>query len=462
MSFPPLMLAAAAAVAAPAMTSSLAAQDSAAAALGLHRDVLDNGLEVLVVENHLSPLTTVLVAVRNGAFTQQPDERGLAHLFEHLLFRTYGRDPSAFGQAVAELDGRYNGSTDQEVVTYWVMVPSRRAKHAVEILGRLLTRARFGRDVLEEERRVVLDEIARARSDPEQSLDRQVEERLWGAALHRHDVAGDSASLAGLTLERLQATFERYYVPNNAAVIVTGDVSAPEMLRDVERRFRDWKRAPDPFADTAVEPAEAFTGWRATLVADPRVRDVTVTVALHGPSLVHDTAATYGADALLAILNEPSSRFQRYLVATGRYQWLTAGYRTLRGTGPITFRGKTTAEQAADAVRELMSILTQPEFLLDLDEEDLTIARKARELDVALAFEAGAELAPRLASWWATAGMAYYQCYGDRLDAQTVSDLERFARRYLIGRPGVAGVLGPPDAVDRVAQWLRASAGPRQ
>lgn len=461
MTTPRWLLAAAACLGVAAAASSLPAQDSSARP-GLQRGVLDNGLDVLVAENHLSPVATVLVAVRNGAFTQQPDERGLAHLFEHMLFRTYGRDPSAFGGAVSELDGRYNGSTDQEVVTYWVMVPSPRTKKAIEILGRLLSRARFRRDDLAEERRVVLDEIARARSDPERSLDRQVDQGLWGAALHRHDVAGDSTSLAGVTLEHLQATFARYYVPNNAAVIVTGDVSTPEVLREVERRFGDWQRGPDPFAADSVEPVSAFTGWRATLVADPRIRDVTVTVALHGPSLRGDTGATYAADALFAILNEPSSRFQRYLVATGRFQWLTAGYRTLHETGPITFRGKTTAEQAEDAVRELLSMLAEPEFLLDLDEEDLMIARKARELDVAMELEAGATLAPVLAAWWATAGVEYYQSYGDRLDTQTVSDLQRFAERYIIGRWGVIGVLGPPDVVNRVAQWLRSSAGSRQ
>jgi zinc protease len=436
-------------------------QDSSRAR-ALHRAVLDNGLAVLVVENHLSPLTTVLVAVRSGAFTQRPGEQGLAHLYEHLLFRTYGGDPSAFGAAVAELDGTYNGSTDQEVVTYWVMVPSRRTEQAVEILARLLTRARLGQDDLVEERRVVLDEIARANADPERSLARLIDERLWGPTAYRHDASGDSASLAGLTLDRLRAAFARYYVPNNAAVIVTGDVSAPAVLHQVERRFRDWKPGPDPFAGDSVEPLEPFTGWKATLVVEPRIRDVTVTMALRGPSLHDDTAATYAADALLAILNEPSSRFQRYLVATGRFQWLRVGYQTLRGPGPITFRGKTTAEQAEDAVRELMSMVSNPEFLLDLDDEDLAIARKARELDLALAFEAGATLAPALAAWWATSGVDYYLRYDRALNEQTIADLQRFAQRYVIGRPGVMGLLGPREVVGRLAEWLRgAGAGPR-
>src|SRR2546422_5457876 len=64
----------------------------------IHRTTLDNGLDIVVAENHAVPLATVLVAVRNGAFTQEPAERGLAHLYEHVLFRSYKGDPNAFGR----------------------------------------------------------------------------------------------------------------------------------------------------------------------------------------------------------------------------------------------------------------------------------------------------------------------------------------------------------------------------
>ena len=69
----------------------------------IHRTTLDNGLDIVVAENHAVPLATVLVAVRNGAFTQEPAERGLAHLYEHVLFRSYKGDPNAFGRAAGRL-----------------------------------------------------------------------------------------------------------------------------------------------------------------------------------------------------------------------------------------------------------------------------------------------------------------------------------------------------------------------
>lgn len=448
---PPAVWALVVALALPAPASS---QDSPVARV-LHKRSLDNGLQMLVVENHAVPLAMVLVAVRGGAMIQEPGEEGLAHLYEHMLFRTYDGDASAFGQAVGELEGAYNGSTSDEVVTYWVMVPSERTDKAIELLGKLLTRARFGRNDLPPERRVVLDELSRDRSDPEQSLEDQVNQTLWGSAWHRRNVAGDSASLERITLERLRQTFERYYVPNNAAVIVTGDVSPGEVFAQVERRFGEWQPGADPFAGPLAEPFPRLSGPRAEVVEEDKVLDVTVTIALHGPSLHDDTASTYAADALIAVLNEPSSRFQQHLVGAGPFQWVRADYRTLRDAGPITLRGKSTSGRARDAVRALLSALEHAEVLLDVSDEDLLIARRARQLNIARTLEAGATLAPLLAFWWASAGIDYYLTYDERLNAQTLADLRRFAERYVLGQPKVVGVMGPPAVMAPVGEWLR-------
>lgn len=431
-------------------------------AKALHRNTLPNGLEVLVVENRRVPLAMVLVAVKTGAFTQAPGEEGIAHLYEHMLFRMYKGDSRAFGRAVGDLNGYSNGWTSTEVVGYYVVVPSERTAKAIELVRDLMRGVRFTREHLDEERRVVRDELSRGASDPERAFARRVAQRLWGAAWHRRDVGGDSASLETITVERLQETFERYYVPNNAAVIVSGDVSAPEVFREVDRRFQDWARGVSLPEEVPPPPLEPLTVTRAVLSIDPDIRDVTVRIDLHGPSLEEDTASTYAADALLAILNEPSSRFQRWLMETGVFQWVGVGYETLRETGPLSFVGKTTADSAERAIGALLSALEHPEYLLDLTEEDLAAARLARELHTALAVEAGAGLALQLASWWASAGIDYYLDYGRRLNGQTSDDLRRFAERYIIGQPKVVGVLGPLPVIERVAEWLRSQARSRQ
>ena len=127
----------------------------------IHRTTLDNGLDIVVAENHAVPLATVLVAVRNGAFTQEPDERGLAHLYEHILFRSYNGDPNAFGRAASRLNAASNGFTSSEVVSYFLMVPSQNVDGAIDLIAGLFQDARFSNQDLKEERPVVL-KIGRA------------------------------------------------------------------------------------------------------------------------------------------------------------------------------------------------------------------------------------------------------------------------------------------------------------
>src|SRR5438445_12278738 len=90
----------------------------------VHQTVLENGLQVIVVENQTVPLATVLVAVRNGAFTQDSAEQGLAHLYEHILFRSFHGRAEAFALQATRLNGRFNGPTPPDAVSYFALVPS--------------------------------------------------------------------------------------------------------------------------------------------------------------------------------------------------------------------------------------------------------------------------------------------------------------------------------------------------
>ncbi len=430
---------------------------SAQSGRSLQTTTLDNGLEVLVVENHSAPLATVLVAVRNGAFTQEPGDEGLAHLYEHLLFRSYGGDPSDFAVRASRLNAAYNGATADEVVTYYMTLPSEKTKDAIELLARLVSRARFEEDDLDEERPVVLDELERAAADPEQVLERQMLQHLWGDGWHRKDIGGDSASLSQLTLERLRATYERYYVPNNAALIVTGDVDPSKVFEEAEKRFRGWKAGPDPHS-ASLDPMPALTGSRA-IVMGHDVADVKVVIKLRGPSFRADTAATLSADLLFQLLNDPTSTFQIRLVENGPFVWVSGDYDTRNDVGPISIEGSTTHERAEEAILALIGELDllSKFMLMDVTDDDLAIAKKRREVEAVLATEIVAVLAPTLASGWATGRIDVDRSDFEGTNEQTLADLRQFADRYLVDRPKVIGVLGPPDVIARVGEWLGTS-----
>ena len=425
----------------------------------MHRRTLENGLEVIVVTNPAVPLATALVAVRNGAFTQDSGEAGLAHLYEHILFRSYGRGPTAFGLEVMKLRGEYNGTTSEEVVDYFVMVPSQNVESAIGLLADLLRKARFSNGDLKDERPVVLDELQRSASDPERELQRRIERMLWGSAWHRKDVGGDSGSIQGISVDRLKATYARYYVPNNAALIITGDVDPERVFAVAQRKFGEWKAAPNPFVERPVPPIALRTSTAAVLLAKD-VLDVTIAVALYGPSVDLDPGATYAADVFFDIFNDPASAFQTRLVDSGLFQSISGRYLTLDHVGPIQISGKTTPDQMQNALLTLLAELDQLDSLSGVTDDDLRIAKKHRQVDAALMFERTASLAPTLAFWWSSAGMDYFSTYDEHLAGQTVDSLRRFARDYVVGKPRVIGVLGAPDLVSQVGEWLRRGVRP--
>ena len=420
----------------------------------VHHTALDNGLEVVVVENHAVPLATALVAVRAGAFTQASGEAGLAHLHEHVIFRSFKNSPSAFAQEVAALNGMYNGSTAEEFMTFYVVVPSENLDKAVGLLGELVPRARLGPLDLNDERPVVLDELARDQSDPEQVLERRVGQALWGDVWHRRDVIGDSVSLEHVTLDGLKESLATFYIPNNAALIVTGDVSSAEVVAAAERYFGEWARGTDPFGGPEPAPFEPRENHRITVLPAP-VSDVSIVVAVPGPGVRTDSADTYAADALLATLNDPTSPFQERLVAGGLFQELHAEYHALSDVGWIAFAGKTGPDQARQAAGALIAALDQPALLLAMSDEDLTVTHKLQALQSALALEETATLAPSLARWWATGGIEYYITYEERLNRQSPDDLRRFAERFILDRSRTIGLLGPPEVIEGVAAYVR-------
>lgn len=423
----------------------------------VRRHTLANGLEVIVVRNSAVPLATALVAVHNGAFTQDSGDAGLAHLYEHLLFHAFRNSPDAFAIEATKLKGVSNGETSAEVVDYYVMVPSENVEPAIGLLADLVTKARFSNGDLKAERKVVLDELQRHVSDPEGELDRQVERTLWGTEWHRKDVGGDSASLQGISLDRLKATYARYYVPNNAALIVTGDVDPDRMFAVAEDKFGDWKSAPNPFADRPIPMIPPLERTTAVMVAKD-VLDVTIVVALDGPSVGTDPGATYAADVLFDVFNDPSSAFQRRLVTFGPFESISGHYLTLNHTGPIEFRGKTTPEKAKKALLALTAELQSLDLLEGVTDDDLAIARKRRQVSGALGRERTASLAPGIAFWWSATGMDYYLTYHDRMATQTADSLRRFARNYVVHNPRVIGVLATPDVSADLAEWLRQGA----
>jgi zinc protease len=414
----------------------------------IKREVLPNGLEVIAVENRGVPLVTIEADVKNGSFTQSPDYSGLSHLYEHMFFKAnqeYPRPDEFVGRA-SELGAVFNGSTSEERVNYYLTVPADSAAGGMQFLADALISPLFREDELNREREVVIGEYDRNESSPDFAFNTAMGKALWTTAWSRKNPLGDRAVIKSTTPEKMRTIQHRYYIPNNTALIVTGDIAPAQVFSMAEHMFGAWQRGPDPFTVSPVPPIPPLVHDTAVIVEQPIGDAVEIMLQWQGPSASRDPASTYAADVFSDVLNQPSSQFQKHLVDSGLFQGIGVNYYTLNHVGPITISGITSPDKtiaALAALRRELRHVNDPGYL---SPDALQSIKQGRIIGTMRSLERASGFAQQLGFWWAVTGLDYFYGYVDTMARQTPRDLLRYANRYIVGQPSVTGVLISPDA----------------
>src|SRR3954469_18178714 len=215
----------------------------------LTNKILPNGLEVIVVQDHSVPLVTIELAVKNGSYTEPPELNGLSHLYEHLFFKANRAIANAedYLQTIGQLGIAYNGSTREEVVNYYFTTTSPNIRTAMNFMRDAARYPLFDKGEFEREREVVIGEIDRNESNPFYYLNLEMTNRLFYKYPSRKNPLGNRQTVQTATTDMMRLIQSRYYVPNNSALVVTGDAKPEDVYKIAQDLFGDWPRAEDPF-----------------------------------------------------------------------------------------------------------------------------------------------------------------------------------------------------------------------
>jgi zinc protease len=403
--------------------------------------VLPNGLEVIVLEDHSVPLVTVELAVRNGSFTEPPELNGLSHLYEHMFFKvsleSARRPSSEYLRNIDALGIVYNGETHEEVVDYYFTTTTPNFPVALRFMHDQAVHPVFDENQFAQEREVVVGELDRHESNPFGEIGEQMNRRLFYKYPSRKDPGGNRQTVRAATTDMMRLIQSRYYVPNNSAIVVTGDVTPAEVFKLVEEQFGDWKRRErDPFAEFPLVEHPPLEKSEAGIITKP-VTNVVIQLGWQGPSIGKDDAATYAADVFSFILRQPNSRFQRALTDSGLAAGVGFGYYTQRNVGPITLILQTTPDKAKAAVAAAykeIAHFNDPDYFTD---EELESARALVEADDLYSREKLSEYSHTISFWWASTGLDYFRGYLKRLRATSRADISRYITTYVQGKPHV-------------------------
>jgi len=408
----------------------------------IQRTTLSNGLDVIVVENHGVPLVTIEADVKNGSFTQDPEYEGLSHLYEHMFFKANAKypNPDDFVARASQLGAEFNGTTTEERVNYYLTVPADSAEGGMKFLAAALISPLFRKDELEREREVVIGEYDRNESSPFFQFTTAMGKALWSTAWSRKNPLGERSVIQSTTPEKMRTIQGRYYVPNNTAIIISGAIQPARAFGMAKAVFGDWKRGADPFAENPIPPIPPLTKDTAVIVEQP-IGSVVVMLQWQGPSATKDAAATYAADVFSDLLNQPGSEFQRRLVDSGLFQSINVNYYTLNQVGPITIEGETTPAKLTEALAALRAEIKKLDDPGYFSTAELNADKQHRIVGTLLGLERASGFAHQLGFWWAVTGMDYFFDYVDTMANQTPQDLQSYAKKYIIGKPHVTGVL---------------------
>jgi zinc protease len=239
--------------------------------------VLANGLEVVVIPDHRAPVATHMMWYKVGSADETPGKSGLAHFLEHLMFKGTAKNPAGrFSQVVATIGGQENAFTSSDYTGYFQRVPSEQLKAMMEFEADRMTGLVLTDDVVRPELNVVLEEQnMRVANNPGARLGEQMEAALYLNHPYGRPVIGWRHEIEQLSRDDALAFYRRFYTPNNAILVIAGDVTADAVRMLAEETYGKVPRVAE--IKPRVRPQEPVQeAARTVTLADPRVTQPSV------------------------------------------------------------------------------------------------------------------------------------------------------------------------------------------
>ncbi len=389
---------------------------------------LDNGLTVVLEENHTAPVVAFQAWVRVGSADEPPALAGIAHVFEHMLFKgTKRRGVGAIAQEVESAGGEINAWTSYDETVYHLVLASEFFDAGLDILADALTSSTFDPEELERERKVVLEEIKQGLDDP----DRMAIQGLFRAAFDVHPygrpVIGSAESVTALRREALVRFFARHYVGANVTLAVVGDFEAGRAAEAVKRAFGGMARG-------RQMPARAPEPMRRApriVVAARDVKEAQILFGFRVPEITHEDIPAL--DLLAIVLGQgDSSRLNLEIVRRRELATTASAYVfSARDPGLFVVSANLPGARLEAAARVLLD-----ETLRVAREEvsvgELSKARTILESDRIFDKETVQGYARKLGFFASVAGDVHFEeAYLARLHRVTPADLVTVGARYL-------------------------------
>src|SRR5687767_5544979 len=196
------------------------------------RTALQSGPRVISARLPGARSVSIAAYVLAGSRLETPAEAGVAHFMEHITFKGTARFPStrAISEAIEGVGGSFNAATEREVTVYWVRVPRREARRAMQVLGELIVRPTLDDKEIDQERGIIIEEIRSYLDDPAEYCQILFQQAMFGEGALGREICGDEAAIRAIPEARIRDFWQAMYRPVNLVVALAGDVGHDEAV----------------------------------------------------------------------------------------------------------------------------------------------------------------------------------------------------------------------------------------
>lgn len=413
---------------------------------------LDNGMQVVVIPDSRSPVVTHMVWYKVGAADETKGVSGIAHFLEHLMFKSTENIPSGeFSKIVSRLGGQDNAFTGHDVTSYFQRISKDRLRKVMEMEADRMVNLKLADKEVLTERDVILEERrSRIENNPAAILDEQMDATLYLHHPYGVPVIGWEHEIAQLSRQNAIDFYKRYYAPNNAILVVAGDVTPEEVKKNAIETYGKLPANPAaPRAVRASDPPQRVA--RRVLLEDPRAGKASIHRDYLVPS--YATAAPLEAEALdlLAKIaaDGPTSRLYKKLVMEEKVASSAGG--SYMGSGLDSGKFSVYAVSAdgtdLDKLEASLDLVLADIATNGVSQTELDRAKNGYVADYIYENDNQASLARRY-GWGLALGRSIEQIEGwpEEIRKVTLDDVKKAASTYIDARRSVTGILKPLKA----------------
>ena len=419
--------------------------------------MLKNGMQVVVIPNHRLPVVTHMVWYRVGSADEAANESGIAHFLEHLMFKgTKKRSNGEFSEIVARNGGQENAFTSTDYTAYHQTIAVDRLELLMEMEADRMTNLVITPKEVEPERQVVLEERrSRVENNPGSILGEHLNAALFLSHPYRNPVIGWKHDIEGLNIDRILAFYKRWYAPNNAILVVAGDITAAKLKPLAEKYYGKIPSQPETVRRRAKEPPQHAE--RRVTLRDKRVRQPSWRRTYLAPGLQWgDKTHAYPLEVLSNIIGSgASSRFYRSLIVTQKLAVSAGVHYSGENRGPGRFivyaspMPGTSIDKLQAAVEEQIALLIKSGVTSD----ELARAKNRMESKAVYARDSLSGGARVIGSALA-AGLSIsdVESWPERISAVTQVQIQDAIKVVFNSNRSVTGVLLPEDKYSGVSK----------